>query len=157
MFVTDESNGSAGDTTMQRIEEAQKKNEASFLKNRRKFRATLRTVSHDGEEVIDKSGRSRPPAPRTLDKWLLEEGKSAVFAVAGFRRNEERRSLVTLSYDGESGKAYYDRYDLDPSEAVPVLVIADSCSLTYRAFRGVYAMAAAFGVMRIPIFAQEVA
>ena len=157
MFVNDESNGSAGDTTMQRIEEAQKKNGASFLKNRRKFRATLRTVGHDGKEVIDKSGRSRLPAPSTLDKWLLDEGRSAVFAVAGFKRKEDRRSLVTLSYDGESGEAYYERFDLDPSEATPVLTVADACTLSYAAFRGVYAMAAAFGVMQIPIFTQEVA
>ena len=157
MFVNDESNGSADGTTMQRIEEAQKKNKVSFLKNRRKFRATLRTVGHDGEEVIDKSGRSRLPAPSTLDKWLLEEGRSAVFAVAGFKKNEERQSLVTLSYYGDSGEAYYCRYDLDQSEALHVLVVMDSCTLTYGAFRRVYAMAAAFGVMQVPIFKQEVA
>lgn len=156
MFANDESNGSTGNTTMHRIEEAQQKNQASFLKNRRKFRATLRTVGHDGEEVIDKSGRSQLPALSTLDKWLLEDGKSAVFAVAGFTKNEERRSLVTLFYDGDSNEAFYERYDLNPSEATPVLVVADSCGLTYCAFRRVYEMAAAFGVVQIPIFAQEV-
>jgi len=157
MFVNDESSGSASDSMMRRIEEAQKKNEASFLKNRCKFRATLRTVGHDGEEVMDKSGRSRLPSPRTLDKWLLEEGKSMVLAVGGFKATEELESLVTLSYDGLTDEPYYRRRDLDPSKAMPVFVLADSCELSYRAFRLVYEQALVFGVVQVPIFAAEVA
>lgn len=157
IFVNDEANGSAFDTIEKKIEEAEKMNAASFLKDRRKFRVKLRMVGHDGAEVIDKSGRSRLPSVLTLDKLLLDEGKSMVLAVAGFKTTEERESLVTLSYDGLTDESYYQRRDLDPSKAMPAFVVADSCELSYRAFRLVYEQALVFGVVRIPIFAAEVA
>jgi len=157
MFGSDESNESAFDTIMQKIEEARKRNEASFLKDPRRFRPALRVIGEDGEEVIDKFGRSRLPSPRVLGELLLREGKSVVFAVAARQRKGDRWSLVTLSYDGAAEEACYERRDLNRSETTVVLEEADWCRLSYAAFRRIYETAAGFGMLLVPIFAQEAA
>ncbi len=157
MFGSDESNESAFDTIMRRIDEARKRNEASFLKDPRRFRPALRVIGDDGEEVIDKFGRSRLPSPRVLGELLLREGKSVVFAVAARQRKGDRWSLVTLSYDGAAEEACYERRDLNRSGTTVVLEEADWCRLSYAMFRRIYETAAGFGMLLVPIFAQEAA
>ena len=157
LSVSDGSDESAFDTIMRRIDEARNRNEASFLKDPRRFRPALRVIGDDGEEVIDKFGRSRLPSPRVLDELLLREGKSVVFAVAACRRNRNGWSLVILSYDGAADEACYERRDLSRCGTKVVLEEVDWCRLSYASFCRIYESAAAFGVLLVPIFAQEVA
>ena len=158
MFVNDESNGSSVSTRIAQLaEEAQGAHEASFLKRRGWFHAKLRVISADGQRVVDKSGRSCLPTSCGMDRVLLEERNSVVFSVGASHGDEKRLAFVTMFYDGSSCSAFYSRYDLNESETAPVLVLGDSCSLTYEAFRSVYEVGAGLGWVFSPIFAQEVA
>lgn len=158
MFVNDESNGSSVSVRIAQLaEEAQHAHEASFLKRREWFHATLRVISADGQKVIDKSGRSRLPTARGIDRVLLEERSSVVFSVGASHGDEKRMALVTMVYDASDCSAFYSRYDLNESDNAPTLVLGYSCDITYEAFRWIYDYGAGLGWVFSPIFAQEVA
>ena len=140
-----------------RTEEAVKTHEAAFLKGREWFHVKLRVISNDGQRVIDRSGKSCLPTARGIDRVLLEERNSVVFSVGASHGDAKRVALVTLLYDGISGSAIYSRYDLDESDKATVLVLGDSFSLTYQAFRLVYEYGVGLGWVSSPIFVGEAA